>query len=57
VCVVEPQEPLPSSPLQFDPARAAELIELGRRDAWAALARAGWIEALPAGLEPAPRAG
>jgi hypothetical protein len=56
VCVVEPQAPLPSTPLQFDPARAAELIELGRRDAWLALERAGWIESTPA-LEPAPRAG
>ena len=55
VCVVEPPAPLPASPLQFDPARAAELIEAGRRDAWAALERAGWLEA--SGLEPAPRAG
>jgi hypothetical protein len=47
VCVVEPPAPLPSSPLQFDPARAAELIEAGRRDAWAALERAGWLEVAP----------
>jgi hypothetical protein len=58
VCVVEPTEPLPTSPLEFDPARAAVLIETGRRDARAALERAGWIEAAPAaGLEPDPRAG
>lgn len=43
ICVVEPRAPLPASPLTFDPARAAELIELGRRDAWTALARAGWL--------------
>jgi predicted acylesterase/phospholipase RssA len=47
ICVVEPQEPLPSSPLQFDPERAATLIELGERDAWGALARASWIEPAP----------
>ncbi|HXJ70335.1 MAG TPA: patatin-like phospholipase family protein [Verrucomicrobiae bacterium] len=57
VCVVEPPAPLPTSPLQFDPERAAELIDAGRRDAWAALERAGWIEAVPDALEPAPRAG
>jgi predicted acylesterase/phospholipase RssA len=57
VCVVEPPEPLPTSPLQFDPARAAELIELGRRDAWAALERAGWLEPAATPLERAPRAG
>jgi len=58
VCVVEPQAQLPTSPLQFDPVRAAELIELGRRDAWAALERAGWVEPAPAaGLEPAAPAG
>ena len=56
VCVVEPQRPLPTSPLRFEPARSAELIELGRRDAWAALARAGWIELQP-GVEPASGAG
>jgi len=60
MCVVEPPSPLPTSPLQFDPARAAELIELGKRDAWAALERAGWIEparsaAPPAGGLSAPR--
>jgi predicted acylesterase/phospholipase RssA len=44
VCVVEPPKPLPVAALQFDPERAGELIALGERDAWAALARAGWIE-------------
>ncbi len=47
ICVVEPTESLPASILTFDPARAAELIELGRRDAWAALARAGWLAGAP----------
>jgi predicted acylesterase/phospholipase RssA len=56
VCVVEPETSLPSTPLQFDPARAAELIELGRRDAWTALERAGWLEPV-AGLEPVPKPG
>jgi predicted acylesterase/phospholipase RssA len=56
ICVVEPPQPLPTSPLQFDPARAAELIELGRRDAWEALERAGWIEPATGPLERAPRA-
>jgi len=44
MCVVEPPAPLPTSPLQFDPVRSAELIELGRRDAREALERAGWLE-------------
>jgi len=44
VCVVEPAKPLPAAALQFDPERAGELIALGERDAWAALARAGWLE-------------
>jgi len=56
VCVVEPPEPLPTSPLTFDPECAALLIEMGRRDAWAALERAGWLEAAP-GLERGSRAG
>lgn len=47
VCVVEPQEPLPASLLGFDPAHAAALIELGERDAWAALGRAGWLAGAP----------
>jgi predicted acylesterase/phospholipase RssA len=49
VCVVEPPQPLPTSPLTFDPERAAELIEMGRRDAWDALTRAGWLDPAPAG--------
>jgi predicted acylesterase/phospholipase RssA len=48
VCVIEPRAPLPASPLTFDPERAAELIALGERDAWAALARAGWLDSAPA---------
>lgn len=43
VCVVEPRESLPATLLSFDPARAAELIALGERDAWMALSRAGWL--------------
>lgn len=43
VCVVEPREPLPATLFSFEPARAAELIALGERDAWTALARAGWL--------------
>ena len=43
VCVVEPREPLPATLLSFDPARAAELVSLGERDAWTALSRAGWL--------------
>jgi hypothetical protein len=48
VCVVEPPETLPASLLSFDPDRARTLIELGERDAWAALAAAGWITDAPA---------
>ena len=48
VCVVEPRETLPASLLSFDPERARTLIELGERDAWAALAAAGWIGGVPA---------
>ena len=43
ICVVEPDEPLPASLLTFDPERASELIALGRRDAWSALRKAGWL--------------
>ncbi len=43
VCVIEPLVPLPASLFSFDPERAGELIALGERDAWAALARAGWL--------------
>lgn len=49
ICVVEPGAPLPATMLAFEPESAGRLIELGRRDAWAALERAGW-------LEPEPRA-
>lgn len=51
ICVVEPPAPLPANLLSFDPERAAELIALGRRDAWAALRAAGWLERA-APLEP-----
>lgn len=44
VCVVEPPAPLPASLLSFDPEGAGTLIELGERDAWRALAEAGWLE-------------
>ena len=48
VCVVAPRESLPASLLAFDPDQAGTLIELGERDAWAALVAAGWIAAVPA---------
>lgn len=43
VCVIEPAVSLPANVLAFDPERAGEVIALGRRDAWAALSRAGWL--------------
>lgn len=43
MCVVEPAVSLPANVLAFDPERAGEVIALGRKDAWAALARAGWL--------------
>jgi hypothetical protein len=43
VCVVEPRDPLPATLFSFDPESAAALIALGERDAWTALARAGWL--------------
>ena len=51
VVVVEPTVALPANVLTFEPDRAAELIALGRRDAWAALREAGWLMDLAA-LEP-----
>lgn len=50
VCVVEPESTLPGGVLGFDPRQAIELVARGERDAWTALARAGW-------LAPAPAAG
>lgn len=47
VCVIEPPHPLPATLLFFDPERASELIALGERDAWTALARAGWLSNAP----------
>lgn len=44
VCVIEPPRPLPSTLLDFDPAAAARLIDLGEQDAWHALEAAGWLE-------------
>jgi hypothetical protein len=52
VCVVEPVVSLPANVLAFDPERVGELIALGRRDAWSALSRAGWLEDPSAPLEP-----
>jgi predicted acylesterase/phospholipase RssA len=49
MCVVEPREPLPATWLGFDPARAAELIAFGERDAREALRRAGWLAPPAAG--------
>lgn len=48
ICVVEPEATLPATLLAFEPESAAKLIALGERDAWAALASAGWL------AEPAP---
>jgi predicted acylesterase/phospholipase RssA len=45
--VIEPERALPGTVLGFDPAQAAQLIEIGERDTWRALERAGWLE--PAG--------
>jgi hypothetical protein len=45
VCVVEPPEPLPGGVMDFTPGRAADLIQRGEADAWAALERAGWLSA------------
>jgi predicted acylesterase/phospholipase RssA len=47
VCVVEPDRPLPGTVLGFDPGQAGVLIDLGTRDAWRALQRAGWVEGVP----------
>ena len=47
VCVVEPAAPLPGGVMDFTPGRAAELIQRGEEDAWAALERAGWLAATP----------
>lgn len=43
VVVVAPPKPLPGSLIGFDPARSAQLIEFGERDARKALCAAGWI--------------
>ncbi len=47
VCVIEPDRALPGSVLGFDPVQAGQLIELGERDAWTALERAGWLADAP----------
>ena len=46
MCVVEPDTTLPGGVLGFDPVNAAALIERGEEDAWRALERAGWLEAV-----------
>jgi predicted acylesterase/phospholipase RssA len=46
IVVVEPEVSLPANVLTFDPERVGEIIALGRRDAWAALRRAGWLNEL-----------
>jgi predicted acylesterase/phospholipase RssA len=43
VCVVEPDGLLPGGVLTFDPVTVGELITRGERDAWRALANAGWV--------------
>lgn len=42
--VIEPERALPGTVLGFDPEQAAQLIEIGERDTWRALERAGWLE-------------
>src|SRR5262245_27719812 len=43
VCVVEPEAPLPGGPYGYSAANSAELLRRGTRDAWRALAAAGWL--------------
>lgn len=55
LCVVEPETVLPGGLYGFSPANAAELRRRGERDAWNALARAGWLDEEPIGIEdPVP---
>jgi predicted acylesterase/phospholipase RssA len=62
VCVVEPEETLPGGMYGFSEAHSAELLRRGTRDAWRALAAAGWLaparapEPLAAPERTAPRA-
>jgi hypothetical protein len=49
VCVVEPEGALPGGLYGFSPANSAELRRRGERDAWRALAAAGWLTDLPGG--------
>ena len=55
VCVVEPAGALPGGLYAFSSANAAELRRRGERDAWSALAAAGWLaEAGPGRRGTAP---
>ena len=56
VVVVEPEVALPANVLTFDPERVSEIIALGRKDAWVALGKAGWLNDLPA-VEPSAVSG
>jgi predicted acylesterase/phospholipase RssA len=62
VCVVEPEVQLPGGMYGFSEANAAELMRRGTRDAWRALAAAGWLapaaapEPVAAPERTAPRA-
>jgi hypothetical protein len=49
VCVIEPEGVLPGGLYGFSPANSAELRRRGERDAWRALAAAGWLTDLPGG--------
>ncbi len=53
VCVVEPQGPLPGGLLAFDRRVTEELMRRGERDAWRALACAGWLAEGAAAAPPA----
>src|SRR5262245_5821240 len=55
VCVVEPEAPLPGGHYGYSAAISAELFRRGTRDAWRALAAAGWLAPPhPAGPAPEP---
>jgi predicted acylesterase/phospholipase RssA len=58
VCVVEPGGALPGGLYGFSSANAAELRRRGERDAWCALAAAGWLaDTMPGPPEAAAPAG
>lgn len=52
VCLVEPETVLPGGIYGFSPANSAELKRRGERDAWRALATAGWLDGGAAAAAP-----